>query len=734
MKILWLSWRDIKNPDSGGAEKVAIETASRFVSEGNSLTIFSSTFEDARETEKVRGVKIIRRGNQITCRFHAFIYYLKHRNFDIIIDEINTIPFFSVLYAKNKSLPLIHQLAKEYWFREAMFPISLIGYILEPLWLRLYARRPTLALSNSTKEDLNNIGFKSIITYNPGINVKPSMPSNKKNIILFVGRLTKSKNPADAIKAFFQIHNKLPNYKLVIIGKGDSRYVNSLKKLVLRLKLKNSVEFTGYISDSKKINLFKKAKIVLIPSVREGWNLVATEANATACIPIGYNVPGLRDSIINGKTGVLTKINKPEFLATSALKVLMNRQIHQKIALIGVNWSKKFTWDKTFLNIKQIFQRIPLKILWLSWRDIKNPDAGGAEKVAIETTKRFVKEGAKVTIFTSGFKNSARKEIINNVEVIRSGNLLTCRLKAFLYYLKNRDFDVIIDEINTIPFFSVLYAKDKTIALIHQLAREYWFTQTFWPFSNLGYYFEPLILKLYRHRPTLVVSKSTYQDLKRLRFADVEIIREGLDFKPVSSAAQTNLILFIGRLTPAKGPKDAIAAFKIISQKLTESKLTIIGQGDPKFTKSLKIFTKENGLTSKVSFKGFISQKEKIELLKKAKIILIPSIREGWNLVATEASATCCVPIAYDVPGLRDSIKNGQTGILVANNPQALAQGAILILKNDLLRSKMAEAGYLWSKHFSWENTFEDTKDFISKNNQNFTKQPFAKLQVKKFT
>lgn len=722
MRILWLSWRDIKNPDSGGAEKVAIETASRFAKEGNSVTIFSSTFKKAKTTEKVRGVTIIRQGNQITCRFHAFIYYLKNKNFDIIIDEINTIPFFSVLYSKNKSIPLIHQLAKEYWFKETIFPFSLIGYVLEPLWLKLYSKRPTLALSNSTKEDLIKLGFKYIKTYNPGLDIKPqaSFPQ-KKNIVLFVGRLTRAKNPTDAIKAFFKIHRKLPNTKLIVIGKGNANYVNSLKELAQKLQLRSSVKFTGYISDESKINFYKEAKVVLIPSVREGWNLVATEANATGCIPIGYNVPGLRNSILDGKTGILAKVNSPDFLADAALNVLTSQNLYQKLASGGLSWSRKFSWNKTFINIKQIFQKTPVKILWLSWRDINNPEAGGAEKVAIETASRFVRDGANVTIFTSRFKGGKEIDEVRGVKIIRKGNLLSCRLLAFFYYLKNSDFDLIIDEVNTIPFFSIFYAKSKTLVLIHQLAREYWFTQTIWPINLLGYILEPLALKLYKKRPTMVVSKSSKDDLVKLGFSDVTIAREGLDIKPTPVIEKNNnLILFIGRLTRAKGPQDAIYAFQIISQKIPDAHLTVIGKGEPNFVKSLKKLPKEL-VVKKVDFLGYVSDQTKVNLLKKAKIILIPSIREGWNLVATEANATGCIPVAYNVPGLQDSIKNNYNGILTEKNPDALAKAAIYLLQNEKNRLTQAKAGYEFSKSFSWENCYDDIKRVI-KNNMGSTR------------
>src|SRR4030042_5588186 len=169
MKILWLSWRDIKNPDSGGAEKVAIEVASRFVKDNHKVTIFTSNFKSAKKQEIFRGVNIIRRGNRLTCRLFAFLYYQKNKDFDLIIDEINTILFFTNFYAKSKSIALIHQLAKEYWYTETFWAISTLGYLLESPMLKLYKNSPTLALSASTKKDLEKLGFSKVQTYSPGI-------------------------------------------------------------------------------------------------------------------------------------------------------------------------------------------------------------------------------------------------------------------------------------------------------------------------------------------------------------------------------------------------------------------------------------------------------------------------------------------------------------------------------------------------------------------------------------
>ena len=355
--ILWLSWRDIKNPDSGGAEKVAIEAASRFVRDQIPVTIFSSHFANDTKQEKIRGVKIIRRGGLITCRLFAFLYYIRRaREFDLIIDEINTIPFFSIFYAKHKTITLIHQLAREYWFTQTIWPISLIGFWLEPFWLRLYRSRPTLALSVSTKADLVNLGFTNVKIYQIGLDFKPQLVTKKENLILYIGRLIPAKGPQDAICAFGEIKNVLPKFRLIVAGKGKSNFIKSLKKLASNLKLENSVKFAGFVPQPTKINLLKKSKIVLIPSVREGWCLVATEANALGCIPIGYNVPGLKNSIKSGYSGLLTKNNTHD-LAQAATSILQNQNLRLKLIENGILWSKKFTWKNCYLDFKSFISK-----------------------------------------------------------------------------------------------------------------------------------------------------------------------------------------------------------------------------------------------------------------------------------------------------------------------------------------------------------------------------------------
>lgn len=355
MKILWLAWRDIKNPNSGGAEKVTFEIAKRLVKNGHKITIFTSHFEGSKSHESINGIKILRSGGLISCRFQAFLYYLRHKDFDIIVDEINTIPFFTPLFAKSKSICLIHQLAREYWFLHTIFPINLFGYVTEPLFLKIYKNIPTITVSESTKSDLQELGFQKISIIREGINIKPQLITKKPDTIVFIGRLAKAKKVEDAIKAFKIISNQFKNYKLHIIGSGNSAYTEKLYQLTKKLGLRNKVVFEGYVSEENKINLLKKSKITLIPALREGWNLVATESQALGSVPVGYNIPGLRDSIKNNKTGILTSPN-PQALARGAIDLLGNENKRFELAKFGFISSKKFNWNNTYVDFLNILK------------------------------------------------------------------------------------------------------------------------------------------------------------------------------------------------------------------------------------------------------------------------------------------------------------------------------------------------------------------------------------------
>ena len=276
------------------------------------------------------------------------------------------------------------------------------------------------------------------------------------------------------------------------------------------------------------------------------------------------------------------------------------------------------------------------RILWYNWKCWHNPGAGGAEVFTHEVAKRLVRMGHEVTLFTSRFKGSEKEEYSDGVRIVRDGGRYIVYLRAKRFYQSHRDeFDVVIDEINTRPFMTPKYVKRKIIiALIHQLAREFWFYETRFPLSYLGYYFlEDRWLKNYVNIPTLTVSDSTKTDLLTLGFRNVHIVPEGLNVKPLDHIPDKNLhptVIFVGRLKKVKRPDHVIEVFRAIKEKIADAELWLVGDGYMK--KDL-----ERNAPSGVRFYGKISEAEKYDLLKRAHLVLAPGIREGWGLAVSEA-------------------------------------------------------------------------------------------------
>jgi len=295
MNILWFNWRDIKNPEAGGAEVYTHEIARRLAEKGYSITLFTAKFRGCKETEEVDGVNIVRSGGKYTVYKKAKEFYSRFRGrYDLIIDEINTRPFFAPKFADDGVVALIHQLAREFWFYETPFPVSLIGYyILEKRWLKNYVKVPTITVSNSTKEDLECLGFEKVFIVHNGLNVEPvNKPPEKAETptVIFVGRMKKAKRPQDVIEAFKIVREEVGDVKLWMVGDG-----------YLRSKLESSccrgVKFFGYVDRRMRDELVKRAWVIAVPGVREGWGQVVTDANALGTPAVGYNIPGLRDSI-----------------------------------------------------------------------------------------------------------------------------------------------------------------------------------------------------------------------------------------------------------------------------------------------------------------------------------------------------------------------------------------------------------------------------------------------------
>lgn len=370
MNILIFSWRGPYHPNAGGAEVSTHEHAKRWIKKGYAVTLFTSYYEGAKKEEQIDGISIKRRGGQfLGVHWEAFKWYIfnSHPKFDLVIDQFHGIPFFTPLYVKAKKLAFIHEVTKEVWrFNQFRFPVNylvaVIGFLVEPLIFRFYQQIPFMTVSESTQKDLAAWGIpkENISVIHNGVTV-PKIALPEKQIlktVTFLGALARDKGVKQALKVFSILQKQYKrNIQFWIIGKADPAYLKSLKEYAKKLNLKK-MKFWGYVSEKKKFQLLAQSHVLLNPSVREGWGLVVIEAARVGTPTVAPDVAGLKDSIKDGETGVLSKKNDENNLASEIVSLLSDKKRYNRISHSAVVWSQNFSWDKASRMSMDLIKRI----------------------------------------------------------------------------------------------------------------------------------------------------------------------------------------------------------------------------------------------------------------------------------------------------------------------------------------------------------------------------------------
>jgi glycosyltransferase involved in cell wall biosynthesis len=354
MKILVINWQCIKNPMGGGAEVHLHEIFSRVASRGHEVTLFCCEFDGCEKEEVVDGIKIIRKGKRNTFNFGVRKEYknrFSKEEFDIVIDDINKIPFYTPRYVKEPLLAISHHFFGRSIFREAGLISGLYVYLSEWLVNFIYKRTPFAVVSESTLDEFIERGFDrryfSIVMnaieqehFPMAVGTKYDFPC-----VVYFGRLKKYKSVDHLVQAFARIHTKFPDAQLHFIGRGD--FQPELERLSEELGIKDKTVFHGFVSEEEKVELLSKSHVTVNTSMKEGWGITNIESNGAGTPVISANVPGLRDSVKEGQSGLLYEYGNIEQLAEQIERVLSEEELLQKLSQGSVEWAKEFSWDKS---------------------------------------------------------------------------------------------------------------------------------------------------------------------------------------------------------------------------------------------------------------------------------------------------------------------------------------------------------------------------------------------------
>jgi glycosyltransferase involved in cell wall biosynthesis len=356
-------------------------------------------------------------------------------------------------------------------------------------------------------------------------------------------------------------------------------------------------------------------------------------------------------------------------------------------------------------------RRRPLRILIINWRDVTHPWAGGAETYMHEIGRRWAADGMDVGWLCQRHKGSARTDLIDGIRFHRAGGRLTLYpMVALLYALRLRGcYDVIVDCENGIPFFTPLFARIPRVLVVHHVHREIFRQQTRPPMRWLGTWLEGRLMpRVYRHTQVVAVSASTRSDLLSLGFdADrINVVHNGVHpASPVATppSAQPSL-LCMGRLTPQKSVDVLIRALPAVLAQFPNTRLDIVGQGPDR--RRLERLAWSLRLADHIRFHGHMPGIERDRIAARAWIAVSPSSFEGWGVTCLEAGARSLPVVASNVAGLRDAVRDGETGVLVPHGDSAsLALALVALIGDPERRRQMGAAGLRWAALHSWERS-----------------------------
>ncbi|MCW2761002.1 MAG: hypothetical protein JWR85_1203 [Marmoricola sp.] len=373
-----------------------------------------------------------------------------------------------------------------------------------------------------------------------------------------------------------------------------------------------------------------------------------------------------------------------------------------------------------------------VRVAVVNWRDPWHSLAGGSERYAWEFANALSDAGARVEFLSARDAHQGPGERRGDIEVRRGGNQFSFYPWVWWQLLRRtlvgRGYDVVVDAENGIPVFSPLLLPRRSVVILvmHHVHQEQFRTYFSPPLAGLGRWLEGWLMpRVYRRVRTLAVSDSTHHEMvAQLGWRrPVEIVHNGADTPAhVGGRPDPEQIAVLGRLATHKRIDLVIRAVERVVAERPSLRLDIVGKGPEE--SRLRALTAELGLGEHVRLHGFLDEDDKHLVLGASAFHICASDAEGWGQVVVEAAAYGLPTLARRVPGLCDSIHDGETGWLVdtegcdeAGVVNALVAGIRAALQE--LEEPRAQEAYAarcraWADRFSWKRMHDQVVGLVS--------------------
>jgi glycosyltransferase involved in cell wall biosynthesis len=365
-----------------------------------------------------------------------------------------------------------------------------------------------------------------------------------------------------------------------------------------------------------------------------------------------------------------------------------------------------------------------VRILLVNWNDRDNPHAGGAEVHLHEIFRRLAVRGHAIDLVTSGWPGAAARAELDGMRVFRVGGRHSFALRArglVRERLRAERYDVVVEDINKLPLFLPRVTRLPLLAIIPHLFGATAFREASWPVAAAVWLAERPLPRAYRRAWFHAISDSTRDDLvaRGVSRERIEVIYPGVDAAwyrpdPAVRRAPQPAFLYVGRLKRYKGVEIALRALVAARRARPDLTLDVAGQGDDR--PRLEAVARGLGLAAAVRFLGFVPEEEKRDLLRRAWAVVFPSPKEGWGISNVEAAACGTPALASDSPGLRESVRHGETGYLVPHgDTDALAERMLTLAADPALVARLGAAARAFAAALSWDRTAVATETQLAR-------------------